>query len=266
LILGGKLFWDNTIKLGGSIITNKNKPFSYKKEIVKSIASQIKEFLRNKKEYRVVIGHGSGSFGHVIAKKHGFIHGKNEFRLPSLIEDEFFVEKLNKLVYESFYEMGLPVMVFSPGNFLFHSKNEFVVFEKPLLSAIDKGIIPIVYGDNVLTNKNEFYLLSTEDIFEILSRKIMPKKIIFVSDTLPYLIKNGIKEYLTKINKQVLKRIKEYENENFDVTGGMLQKLRSAINISKNAGAKVIIVNGNENSSLKDVLFGKKDIKCCVIS
>ncbi len=254
------------IKLGGSIITNKNEPFSYRKEIVKSIALQIKEFLKNNEGCRVVIGHGSGSFGHVIAKKHGLVHGKNEFGLHSLTEDQFFVEKLNRLVYESFYEAGLPVMVFSPRNFLFHSKNKFIVFEKPLLSAIDKGIIPIVYGDNIFSNKNEFYLLSTEDVFEILSQKITPYKIIFVSDTLPYMVKDGSKEYFTKMNKQMLKRIEEDKNESFDVTGGMLQKLKSAINISKNVGAEVIIINGNDRSPLRDALFRRKGVKCCVIS
>ena len=51
------------IKLGGSIITDKSKKYTYKKEIVDRLSSELK---KANKEYILV--HGAGSFGHILAK------------------------------------------------------------------------------------------------------------------------------------------------------------------------------------------------------
>ncbi len=58
------------IKLGGSVITQKDKEYTFKKSVVKRLAKEIKK--SNKK---VLIAHGSGSFGHTSALKYGGMNG-----------------------------------------------------------------------------------------------------------------------------------------------------------------------------------------------
>jgi len=51
------------LKLGGSLLTDKNKPFSIREDVVKSAVRQVIE--ANKK---IILIHGGGSFGHPLAK------------------------------------------------------------------------------------------------------------------------------------------------------------------------------------------------------
>ena len=52
------------IKLGGSVITDKTKKQTFKKEVMGNLATQIK-----KADKQIIIVHGAGSFGHVLAKE-----------------------------------------------------------------------------------------------------------------------------------------------------------------------------------------------------
>ena len=56
------------IKLGGSVITNKNVPFSEDLSTIKRLAKEIHE-ARQEKKIRLIIGHGGGSYPHTPAKE-----------------------------------------------------------------------------------------------------------------------------------------------------------------------------------------------------
>ena len=48
------------LKLGGSLITNKNIPFSARKDTLRRLAAEISEALDTNPELKLLIGHGSG--------------------------------------------------------------------------------------------------------------------------------------------------------------------------------------------------------------
>jgi len=52
------------IKLGGSLITNKQKPFTPKISVIDDLSRQIKEALDEDKSLQLIIGNGGGSFPH----------------------------------------------------------------------------------------------------------------------------------------------------------------------------------------------------------
>jgi isopentenyl phosphate kinase len=58
------------IKIGGSVITNKAIQDSFKKDVLDNLAQQIK---KSKKD--IIIVHGAGSFGHILAKKYNLNQG-----------------------------------------------------------------------------------------------------------------------------------------------------------------------------------------------
>ena len=55
------------IKLGGSLITDKRRPFFLRENILERVIREIKRASDSGK--CLVVGHGNGSFGHVIASK-----------------------------------------------------------------------------------------------------------------------------------------------------------------------------------------------------
>ena len=79
------------------------------------LADEIAAALRFARTLRLVLGHGSGSFGHTAARKHGTRQG-----VSSAEEWLGFAEvwkearALNQMVVEALVDAGLPVIAFPP--------------------------------------------------------------------------------------------------------------------------------------------------------
>ena len=58
------------LKLGGSLITHKDRPHTARRQILARLATEISLARQQDPELRILIGHGSGSFGHVAGKKY----------------------------------------------------------------------------------------------------------------------------------------------------------------------------------------------------
>src|SRR5258706_7363689 len=65
------------LKLGGSLITDKDKPYTPRFDKLTELAQEIKIVLDSNPDLLFILGHGSGSFGHVAAKKYGTREGVN---------------------------------------------------------------------------------------------------------------------------------------------------------------------------------------------
>ena len=66
------------IKLGGSLITNKNIPFSVDYNSINNIIKQIKNFYEQNTNSKLILVHGGGSFGHPMALNYKIHEGINE--------------------------------------------------------------------------------------------------------------------------------------------------------------------------------------------
>jgi len=65
------------IKLGGSVITDKTKENTFKKDLMDKLAEKIKTA-----DKELILIHGAGSFGHILAKKYDLNQGyKNDDQL-----------------------------------------------------------------------------------------------------------------------------------------------------------------------------------------
>src|SRR5690242_18399189 len=63
------------IKLGGSLITDKHVEKSFRRDVVKRLADEIAAARAENPNLKLLIGHGSGSFGHFAAKRANTIAG-----------------------------------------------------------------------------------------------------------------------------------------------------------------------------------------------
>ena len=59
------------LKLGGSLITDKDKPYTPRLDKLADLSQEIKTVLDSTPDLLLILGHGSGSFGHTAAKKYG---------------------------------------------------------------------------------------------------------------------------------------------------------------------------------------------------
>ncbi len=68
------------LKLGGSLITDKTRAETPRPARIRALAREIREALSQRPEMRLLLGHGSGSFGHVVGRMYRLREGIREAR------------------------------------------------------------------------------------------------------------------------------------------------------------------------------------------
>ncbi len=249
------------IKLGGSLITDKRKPYTVHLRIIKRLCWEIHN-ARIKNKDNFIIGHGGGSFPHVPAKKYktqeGFINNKSA-RGISEVQDS--AAQLNRIVVREFVKAKENAISFSPSSFLVTKKGEInSAFLQSLFKSLELGMLPVVYGDVTFDETKGCNILSTEKILNFLALKLKNNfrsiKIIYCGIT------NGVydeKDFtIKKITRKKFNVIKSMigASGGTDVTGGMLHKVEEALSIS-DKGIQTVIINGTRHGDLRKAITGQ---------
>jgi isopentenyl phosphate kinase len=243
------------IKLGGSIITDKTKPYTPNLPVIKRLAREIK-----KADVSVVLIHGQGSFAHTSAKKYGGIKGyKSRWGIAKVARDAM---EINRIVMDVFIETKLPAISFRP-NSLFLAKSGKLINQnlEPVFQALEQGLMPVLYGDVIMDTSFKTTIFSGEKItrflINFLSNKYNVKYIVQVGVTDGVLDENG--KTIPKLNSKTFENIKKdiYSSKSNDVTGGMMHKVKESLEIAKQK-ISTYIINGTRSNELLNLLKNKK--------
>lgn len=244
------------IKLGGSIITDKTKPYTARRAQIREIARVLKQY--NKP---VFIVHGSGSFGHTSAKKFG---GKNGYiskiGIATVCRD---AQAINEIVRDIFIEEELPAISFSPRSFFLSQKGDMKeAMLSPIKEALRQGLIPVVYGDVIFDTTQQTTIFSGERVLEIICKYLKRHgyavgQIIQLCDVHGVLDKDG--KVIPEISSQTWEGFKRHvtRSANIDVTGGMLHKVESSLELTSQ-GIQTIILSGKSGKPLQNILTKKR--------
>jgi len=252
------------IKLGGSVITDKSKKYSFRKEVADNLSKAIKK--SNKK---VIIVHGAGSFGHILAKKYELNSGhKNDRQLRGFSLTHTMVQKLNTMVLDSLHENGIDAVSISPHSVLKLDDHKPLKFNIEIFKdSLENGFTPVTFGDVVLDKSLGFSICSGDLLIQLFAKYFKPEKIIFVLDedgiytSNPKIDKNA--KLIKSTNMEKLKNYTTKADAHADVTGGMGGKIGAINNISK-LGLDTILLNGNKPDRLYKVLVGE-DTTCTTV-
>lgn len=250
------------LKLGGSLITDKHSARSARPEILERLAREIAAALQQEPELRLVVGHGSGSFGHFAAQKFGTYAG-----VHSPLEWHGFAEvwkdarELDELVLNALGRAGLPVIAF-PASAIVTTANRRVLHweTETLQKALSHGLIPIVQGDVVFDTILGGTILSTEDQFFHLAARLEPQRILLAgSEPGVWADFPACTRLLEHIRLDDYAKIEAGlgRSAGVDVTGGMEQKVARMLDVIRAIpGLEIRIFSGVESDSVKDALLG----------
>jgi isopentenyl phosphate kinase len=235
------------IKLGGSIITNKEKPLSPRKKTIDNILKEI-----GKIKESVIIVHGGGSYGHYWSVEYD-MHTKPAKTNPKgvAIVKNSMVE-LNKIILDSAVKNGINSYCLPPTDFM--NGNKSIKSKILIINDIAKsGLTPITFGDALWFGGGKSYILSGDTIMTIIAKILKPRLSLFVLDVDGVYSDLKTKKLIHDFKKEkpVIQSIK------MDVTGGMTRKITEANNIVK-TGLKVFFVNGNKPKRITNAISGKK--------
>ena len=154
------------LKLGGSLITDKAVTHTARHDVLARLGREIAAYRENTSA-PLIIGHGSGSFGHVPAKKYGTRKGvRTAEEWAGFAEVHAEAMDLNHIVTDTLRSAGLPCLSFVPMDELVPGREGF----ERLFFAMEQGLIPIVFGDTVFDAEKGGTIYSTEDLFTRICR------------------------------------------------------------------------------------------------
>ncbi len=266
------------IKFGGSILTDKNTPYSIRNKVIESLISQISDNCRTSNQPKLIIIHGAGSFGHPIACSYSIQYGLNQ-NIPNqtlgLAKTHQSVKNLNSKIVDGFLRRDIPVLSLTTSSVFFQRESilKFMGINQ-IDSLLDLGIIPILFGDILLHDKADFSILSGDRvIYEIcksltssINSKYEIDKIIFCFDQDGIIISNAEKDseviHNIKLKDLELLSLKNFK-ESIDVTGDIRGKLNEIKKICE-LGIPVQLINGLKPNLLIKALKNEEIISTLI--
>lgn len=265
------------LKLGGSLITDKTQPYTPRLDVIEDVALQISKVLQGRSDLRLVLGHGSGSFGHVAASEYRTRDGlpPRPAPLPDQERDQteenywkgftevwYQASSLNRFVMKALHKTRVPAIALAPSANVIASDQQVSIWETtPIRKALAADLVPVIYGDVVFDEVHSGTILSTEDLFRYLARELNPARILLA----------GIEEAVWSDFPARSRKIEIITPQTFsqisagvgkaagaDVTGGMEAKVIQMLELVQiNPKLKIQIFSGKEPGNIGRALQGE---------
>lgn len=265
------------LKLGGSLITDKTKPYTPRLDVIADLAFQINMALQSQPNLRLVLGHGAGSFGHVPASEYRTRDGlpPKETPLAHRQRDEtdenywkgfaevwYQAEMLNRYVMDALHKADVRAMTLPPSASVISSNGNVTVWDTTTIRmSLSTGIVPVIHGDVVFDEIRGGTILSTEDLFMHLTRALHPDRILLA----------GLEKAVWADFPARTKKIEKITSHNYervstgvgkadgaDVTGGMESKVKQMLELAKEASVESVqIFSGEEPGHIAKALSGE---------
>jgi isopentenyl phosphate kinase len=251
------------LKLGGSVITDKTRPYTPRLDLLEALAIQIAAALQENADLRIVLGHGSGSFGHQAASQFGTrrgVSGPTAWR--GFAEVWYQASALDRLVVEALRKAGLPAVTISAVSAITTRDGQVAAWDiAPLQAALTNGLLPVVHGDVVFDEIRGGTILSTEDLFASLATQLHPQRILLAG------LEAGVWEdfpartrLIGEITQQTFTKQSQGlgHSRGADVTGGMRSKVTEMLSlVEKVEDLEVLIFSGIQPDAVFRALQGE---------
>lgn len=222
------------LKLGGSLITDKTAVEAVRPVVLKRVAQEIAQAYAQMPGLRLLLGHGSGSFGHVVAAHHGTRQGvQTAAEWRGFAEVSVTAARLNKLVVEALQVAGLPALTLQPSaSVLCENGRLQTIAVEPIQRALAAGLLPVVHGDVAFDRSIGGTIVSTEEVMMGVAAQLPPRWLLLAGETDGVYDENGV--VIPQITPRNLPDIAAAlgGSRGTDVTGGMVSKVEGMLTLA----------------------------------
>jgi isopentenyl phosphate kinase len=246
------------LKLGGSLITDKSRAYAARHEVITRLAGEVRQALDASADLTLLIGHGSGSFGHWAARPYGTRQGvRTPAQWRGYAEVAAAAARLNRIVTDAFLEAGVPVLSVQPSASAHcHDGTLRYLDTRPIRAALAQRLVPLVYGDVALDDVRGGTIISTEDTFLFLADELQPARILLLG-AVPGVVDPGgtVIPRITPADFPAL-QVALTGSAGVDVTGGMADKVARMVElVQRHPETCVHILTGTEPGLLAHTLL-----------
>jgi isopentenyl phosphate kinase len=248
------------VKLGGSIITDKGRPFTPRIKLIERLARELARAARSAGFIPVLVL-GGGSYGHAAAKEH---MGLSDDLRASLYGIGLSMIELATVVADAMALAGVYTMIYPPHSFCEPQGLKPNCDVRYLEAALSAGVVPLTFGD-VYHCSGSWCIVSGDELAVELACKLGSEQVVYVTDVDGLLVDGKL---VSKVSLEALESLAEVASERadgVDVTGGLRRKIEAIrVNLCPTL-RKIWIINGTVEGRLYDALVGR-DVRGTLIT
>ncbi|CAJ35360.1 isopentenyl phosphate kinase [Methanocella arvoryzae] len=240
------------LKIGGSVLTDKNRSSTARVEHISRIAEEISQGLNS----RLVLIHGAGSFGHHQAKEFGLKAGLNETSIRGMWPTHHAVKTLNGMIIDQLYNHGVYALPVHPLSVcvLRDGRIDHICTE-PIIEMLARGIVPVLHGDVALDRTRGVDILSGDQIIAALAKSLNAKKVGIGTNVDGVYAKDfKIIDDISPSNIDIVKEALSGSG-GVDVTGGMYGKITELMDLAT-SGIPSLVFNAEKPGNVSEFLRG----------
>lgn len=255
------------VKLGGSVVTKKDEPFTPNTLVIEQVSKQVSEL---HSEYGIILVHGGGSYGHVVASEHRVTEGYlKPSQLMGLTMVKLRMNELTQLILASLASHGVPAIPVTPVSCLTCSAGRIEsFFTEPLRMMLGLSVVPLIPGDIAMDSSGKrFTIVSGDQVAAFLAVKLGAVKLIYGTDV------DGVFTGDPRLNRgaSLIPRLKRSMVQGLaasirpgDVTGGICRKIEEGFYAAER-GVRVIIGNLTRPNALSRMVMDEVSVECTIL-
>lgn len=218
------------VKLGGSVITEKNRPETLDGPALSAAADVIAEAQSTAAVGELAIVHGAGSFGHHHANRHDVTVDRGTHDAAAVLAIHGAMTTLNRFVLSRLHDRDVPALPVHPLSAA--ARDADGTLSCPLSQVetlLGEGFVPVLHGDGVAHRGNGVTILSGDELVGTLAEGLAADRV-GVCSTVPGVLDD---------DGEVIPEITAFEDvkaflggsEATDVSGGMAGKVRALLEL-----------------------------------
>lgn len=241
------------VKLGGSLITDKHKRATPRRRLIRRLADELRRALAVNPSLHVILGHGSGSFGHWAAdryKTQGRVETREEWR--GFAEVSAAASRLNRIVADALLKAEVPVLSLQPSSAV--RARDGRISRYPLENiekALEHQLVPLIFGDVAFDTVKGGTILPTEALFVFAAEQLQPNWILLLGNAPGVLNAEG--DVVPTITPTTYVEARAYLSGSgaTDVTGGMADKVSRMVDLTRrHPNIRIRILSGRRPDAL----------------
>ena len=247
------------VKLGGSVITRKREVERIRPKLLERLAREVAA----ESAARIILLHGAGSFGHPGARRFGLAEAPtgsrssaHRIRGAAIVATE--VRRLHLEVLRALVRAGAAPASVPMATHAANRSGALSAFDAtPFGDALDRGLLPVSFGDVVPDEAWGSSILSADTIATELARRLPTRRVVFVSDV-PGILTGpvgGRRSSAPEVTEELIASLRTSAGTT-DVTGGIRAKAEAMLAIAR-AGADAGLISGLTDGALSRAIRGE---------
>jgi isopentenyl phosphate kinase len=245
------------IKFGGSLITDKGGARQARLDVIDRLAKELATAMASGVG-PVLLGHGSGSFGHPAAAANNLAAGRAKSGDPAGVSATHLAARnLHRIVLDSLERSDLRPFSLPPAAWMVASQGVIRVLTlDPLFRALDQGLLPVLFGDVLLAEDQGASIGSTEAVLLATAAALQeagrsPSRAIWLGNTAGVLDADG--RLIESLDPQRWSEVEVRETGVTDVTGGIRLRVETTFSLARR-GVPSLVTDGTVPGYLLNAL------------